>query len=149
LAAFETGFTGAANAHDKCYNGLFVVLLADQLDKPKRRDEVLATLVAIDDAQQARSRKLAALLQRALKEEGPLSLQSVRDLSTGASPEEGADLFYFAGWYLQQHGRREEATTCFEQSVLTKASERLTYQLAQMALPKARQPSVDPSPAKK
>ena len=136
LEGFQTRFQKRSLA----YNGLWVALLADQLDQPDLRDKTLKQVVA-NGKKEADSEKetpiglpaLAELLAVDLEAggKGDLDPIALEKLCPQGNTWVTADVFYFASRYLEQHEQTELAADCRKHSLTEWIPERWSYILAE------------------
>ena len=136
LEGFQTRFQKVSLA----YNGLWVALLADQLDQADLRDKTLKQ-VAENSTNKADSEEdtpvglpaLAKLLATDLEAGGngeldPIALEKI---CPQGNTWVASDVFYFASRYLEQHGQAELAADCRKRSLAQWIPERWSYILAE------------------
>jgi tetratricopeptide (TPR) repeat protein len=137
LRVFQTALEDVKDARSRCYNGLFVAVLADELGKSSLRDAALESVAAEKDPAQAGSQRLAALLKKCVAggQQAALDVKAVEDLLAKASLEDQVNLGFFVGRFLDSRGQAQEARKHYERSAKIEGAEGyLTRQLARLAV---------------
>ena len=140
LSVFQKAHVANKDARARCFNGMFTVLLAEQLAKPELRDQTLRNLAKTSDPAQLKSRRLAEWLQRMLAGD-PQSVPDmapVDQLLQDASIEDQVNLNYFVGRFLELRGHADASREYYTRATDVKGGETfLTHRLAQAAIASA------------
>ena len=135
------GFQSRFQKVNLAYNGLWVALLADQLDQTELRDKTLKQ-VAANSKNKADSKEedapiglpaLAKLLAADLEAggNGELDPIALAKICPQGNAWVASDVFYFASRYLEQHGQADLAADCRKRSLAQWIPERWSYILAE------------------
>ncbi len=109
---FSRAFENSTNARSRCFNGMFLVLVAQALGDENVRNAALKSMAALSDPTQATSIELAKILAAAVKEDsGRLDLDQVDQLLKSASSEDQTNLNFVVGRWLELHGQKDQAIT--------------------------------------
>ncbi len=109
---FSRAVENNTNARSLCFNGMFLVLIAQELHDDKVRDATLQKMAALSDSSQATSIQLAKMLLTAVNENaGKLDVDQVGQLLKSTSRENQTNLNYVVGRWLELHDEKEQAIT--------------------------------------
>jgi hypothetical protein len=137
LSVFQKAHVASKDARSRCFNGMFTVLMAEQLHKPELRDQTLRNVADVSDASQARSKQVAQWMQQTLaaEKDSPLGTEAIDALLQDASVEDQVNLNYFVARFLELRGHINAAQQHYAAAAGVAGGETfLTHRLAKAAL---------------
>ncbi|MDP7016266.1 MAG: hypothetical protein QGG36_10725 [Pirellulaceae bacterium] len=119
LGGFQSAFEEVTAPREKCFNGLFVVILAHELKKQEIRDAAFAELAKVTDESQQGYVRMSQLIRQFVDKRGEVTTKEIEQLADQAKVEENqVNLSYFGGKLLLMMGRTAEGQRRINEAVV-------------------------------
>ncbi|WP_145451877.1 tetratricopeptide repeat protein [Gimesia panareensis] len=128
--AFDT-FQSALQKYNDGYCGLHAALLADELELPAQRDDLLKQIAGMWNKDFGKA-ELANLFQTLLQNPGKIDWNANRFQSLLVQIQDGSptNFYYFAGKLLEQHGEEKWANIYLQSAATSSATNKYNCMLA-------------------